>query len=169
MEKVIERPPLSTDVRALVTQLQVVFQQYGYRLNRVAPLDGSEEFTSLALSDGAISSGVYTPTATAVTNVDSATPDEFQWMRVGDVVTVSGRVSVDPTATGATIVRLSLPFASALASGAQCVGAGRVAESAVNESGFVNGDATNDAALFGYTATTTTAKVYCLIFTYRIV
>ena len=46
MQKVVERPALPSDVVALAQQLQRVLHQYGYRLNGVAPLDGSEEFTA---------------------------------------------------------------------------------------------------------------------------
>jgi hypothetical protein len=62
-------------------------------------------------------SGTYTPTLTNGTNVSSSTAYVCQWKRVGNVVTVSGRVDIDPTATGATVLGISLPVASALTGG----------------------------------------------------
>jgi len=60
-----------------------------------------------------IESGTYTPTVAGLANVDATTANECQYMRVGNVVTVSGRIQVDATASGTlTTVRCSLPIAS---------------------------------------------------------
>lgn len=61
-----------------------------------------------------IRSGTFTPTRSAETNLDgNVTPTEAQWCRVGNVVTVSGRVTgVDPTIPGAASFELSIPVAS---------------------------------------------------------
>jgi hypothetical protein len=45
-------------------------------------------------------SGTYTPTGVAVNNVDGVTTYLAQYMRVGNTVTVSGRVDYDPTGAG---------------------------------------------------------------------
>lgn len=50
MQPVVEKPLLPADLRSLVPQLQAVLQQYGYRLNKVAPVDGSEGFALLHFS-----------------------------------------------------------------------------------------------------------------------
>lgn len=73
---------------------------------------------------GNIASGTYTPTLTNVANLAASTAYEAQYMRIGSVVTVSGRVDVDPTAT-ATLTQLdiSLPIASNFVSDIQCGGA----------------------------------------------
>ena len=63
-----------------------------------------------------IVSGTYTPTLTNTTNVSSSTARKCQWMRVGNVVTVSGSVQLTPTSVGAaTELQLTLPIASNLA------------------------------------------------------
>jgi hypothetical protein len=63
----------------------------------------------------AVSSGTYTPTVTGVLNVAAVANARAQWMRVGSVVTVSGAVDIDPTATStATNYTISLPIASNL-------------------------------------------------------
>ncbi|MFO1301797.1 MAG: hypothetical protein U1F17_15780 [Burkholderiaceae bacterium] len=61
-------------------------------------------------------SGTWTPSVSAVTNVASSTASLCRYSRVGNTVTVSGVVDIDPTAadTG-TIFDLTLPIASAFA------------------------------------------------------
>ena len=54
-----------------------------------------------------ITSGTYTPTLTAVANLDSVTGHVSQYLRVGSVVTVSGQFEVNPTLT-ATITQFSI-------------------------------------------------------------
>lgn len=74
-----------------------------------------------------IASGTYTPTATGGTefnNFSFATTQPCQWMRVGNVVTVSGRISVTASATGQIDFLLSLPIASTFSNSSQCCGVG---------------------------------------------
>lgn len=60
-----------------------------------------------------IASGTYTPTITNVTNVTSSTARVCQWLRVGNVVTVSGSVNITETLGAAvTAFDVSLPLAS---------------------------------------------------------
>lgn len=57
-------------------------------------------------------SGTWTPTATPVTNVNTVTPGVCMYTRVGKIVTVSGHVTVRPTASGIFEANLSLPISS---------------------------------------------------------
>jgi hypothetical protein len=60
-----------------------------------------------------LESGTYTPVLTALSNVDVLVANECQYMRVGNVVTISGRIQVDATASATlTTVSCSLPIAS---------------------------------------------------------
>jgi hypothetical protein len=60
-----------------------------------------------------ILSGTYTPTLTNIGNVSSSSASVCQYMRVGNVVTVSGRITITATSVlTATYVRLSLPVTS---------------------------------------------------------
>jgi hypothetical protein len=61
---------------------------------------------------GTAQSGTYTPSATLVTNVTAATPAACQWSRTGNVVTVSGQIDIQPTASGTVQIALQLPVAS---------------------------------------------------------
>lgn len=55
--------------------------------------------------------GRYTPTLTNTTNVSASTARECMWTRVGNTVTVAGRVEVTPTAAAdtLTVIELTLP------------------------------------------------------------
>ena len=74
------------------------------------------DFHNNALTQGGASgqdirSGTYTPTLTNVSNSSNLVAYTSQWMRVGNVVTVSGRVSVDPTNVSTnTQFRLTIPI-----------------------------------------------------------
>lgn len=117
-----------------------------------------------------IASGTYTPTLTNVANVDASTAYACQWMRVGNVVTVSGRINVDATATGTqTDVGMSLPIASNFAGAGsnECAG---VAFAHAIAGGFnIQADTTNDRANFSSVDINTTADAaYFFTFTYLI-
>lgn len=71
----------------------------------------------------AIASGTFTPTLTSVANIDSATANFAQWIRVGNVVSISGRVDLNATAAATlTEVAFSLPVTSNFTAGADCSG-----------------------------------------------
>ena len=124
--------------------------------------------TSPAATDGNVFSGTYTPSLNNTTNIASSTAAVCQYMRVGNVVTVSGTVTIDPTSTGRIVMGFSLPIASAIA-GANEVG-GTFASSGTTtvNVGSVTGDATNDRATFDGIANDAASRVYGFSFTYRI-
>jgi hypothetical protein len=91
-----------------------------------------------------LAAGTYTPTLTNGTNVAASTAYACQYMRVGNTVTVSGKVDIDPTAAAATVLGISLPIASALANDFQL--AGTLSAGIESYAGSLKGDATNDRA-----------------------
>lgn len=126
----------------------------------------NENFTELY--DGIGSSGTYNPTFTAVTNLDGTpTSSSFKWMRIGNIVHVSGRFTYDPTA-GSTFseFRLSLPVASNFAAAADCAGCGGDASNVAFE---VSGDATNNEAQVNFTSAGTGSSTASLMFTYIVI
>ena len=132
---------------------------------------GRTAVTSPAASDGNVFSGTYTPTLTNTGNIDSSTANICQYMRVGNVVTVSGAVTVDATTAGnATILKMSLPVASNMTGATNLGGTG--ASTSTNAYGncmAIMGDATNDVAEFRWNATLSTSQVYNFSFTYRVI
>jgi len=70
-----------------------------------------------------VCSGTYSPTLFNTTNIAASTTGVCSWMRVGNVVTVAGQISIDPTAaTTSSLIGISLPIASNLAAGGDCCG-----------------------------------------------
>lgn len=60
-----------------------------------------------------IESGVYEPTLTDIANITASASAQCQYLRVGTVVTVSGKVRIDPVASAQTQLDLTLPVATA--------------------------------------------------------
>lgn len=116
-----------------------------------------------------LASGVYTPTLTNVANLDGSTAFECQWLRVGNTVTVSGRVNADPTTAGvSTQLGISLPVASNLGASEDCAG---VAASAgvASESAGILGDVANDRAQMQWITTDTGNHSMFFHFTYQVI
>jgi hypothetical protein len=60
--------------------------------------------------------GTYTPTLTKTTNIAAVTASPLTYVRTGDMVNVSGPMSIDPTAgSTASVLTISLPFDSVFA------------------------------------------------------
>lgn len=123
----------------------------------------------LPIANGGGLSGVYTPTLTNISNLDSSSAYESQYMRVGNVVTVSGKVDLDITTSGvSTQMRISLPIASNFTAGQNC--AGSINPSAISGSGAITADTTNDTAYVEFIAPASTSIAgWFFIFTYRII
>jgi hypothetical protein len=117
----------------------------------------------------ALASGTYTPTLTLVANLSAATAFVCQWLRVGSVVTVSGRVEVDPiVAATPTMLGVSLPIASAFvnANGIECGGVGQSTVGTVI--GF-RADPVNDRAEARWTAGDLSNQGVAFSFTYQVI
>jgi len=115
-----------------------------------------------------VTSGTYTPTLTNVTNVAASTAKLCQWMRVGNVVTVSGQLDIDLTTTLlASEVGMSLPIPSALTTKFQV---GGTANSMSSQSIWgIQADLANDRAQFKATGIVpVTNDTYTFIFQYEV-
>lgn len=94
-----------------------------------------------------IRSGTYTPTLTNVTNISASTAYVCQWMRVGNVVTVSGKYDMTPTGVGLCELGMSLPVASNFANDYECAGTSNGDSGTSNDdAAWVIADTTNDRA-----------------------
>ena len=127
--------------------------------------------TAPAVTDGNVFSGTYTPTLTNQTNISSSTAGVCQYMRVGNVVTVSGQVSITATASGDVVMRVSLPVASNFAGTSQLAGmfTQNAGNSTVSIVGGCAADATNDVARFRFNAPNTDAAIFNFHFTYQVI
>lgn len=113
--------------------------------------------------------GVYTPTLTNVANLSASTAFQAHYTRVGDVVLVSGKVSVDPTTTlTATELGISLPIASNLGAEEDCGGVA-FASAIAGQGAAIRGDATNNRAAMVWLASDVTNQPMHFIFQYRVI
>src|SRR5690606_10317998 len=101
-------------------------------------------------------SGTYTPTLTDSANVTSSTAYACQYMRVGNVVTVSGKVDVTATSDGntETLLAISLPVASAFSQPYQAAGTAAVSwsDTMYNWAASIQADVDNDRLLLRFPA-----------------
>jgi hypothetical protein len=114
-------------------------------------------------------SGTYTPTLTGVTNVAASGAFVCQYYRVGNMVTVSGKLDVDPTAAAPTFTEIgvSLPVASNFSAFEQCGGTGSSIQA--NQSGGFYGDTTNDRASYFFFASSTANATHYFSFSYQVI
>lgn len=121
-------------------------------------------------TQGYIASGTYTPTATNVTNATAGTCEVAKWTRLGNVVSVSGRMSLTPTVAATTTVwGLSLPIASGFTNTSDLNGlvhTGLLA--AADRPGVINADTTNDRANLSIRSSSAAAEDYYYMFQYEV-
>lgn len=125
---------------------------------------------SVTIGGKLITSGfVASPAITNVTNVASSTIQDQQWMRIGSVINVSGRLTIDPTSASiATEVGVALPVASTTNLFAYVSGVAHSSNS-VSLGGGCEADITNNRMAIRYINTTDVAsKTWFYNFTYRI-
>lgn len=121
-----------------------------------------------ALAALGVASGTYTPTLTAVTNVAASTAYQCQYMQVGSVVTVSGKVDVDPTGAGATELGISIPVASNLGA-TENLGGTAFSPAVASLGAAILADATNDRASLQWVAVDVSNRSMYFTFQYLII
>lgn len=132
-------------------------------------VNSSSNTHTISVSTDYIIGSTYTPTITNISNIDATTAFPCQYMRIGNVVTVSGRVDIDPTAATVTAIGISLPVASAITNDYQIAGTGAIGNEFTPAA--ILGDATNDRALMNLTIPVTgtlSNASWFFTFTYRI-
>ena len=112
--------------------------------------------------------GTYTPTLTNVTNLGASTAYTAQYVKVGSMVIVSGKVDVDPTAPGATELGLSLPVASNFSAAEQCGGVA-FASGIAGQGAAILADAANDRASMRWVAADITNQPMAFAFMYLVI
>jgi len=130
---------------------------------------GTLQFGALTAADlPNVTSGTYTPTLAAVTNIDTLTLYTCQYLRVGSIVTVSGRLDADATTGGVARVGISLPIASAFANAHECCGTAFTSEVA-GQGAAIFADSTNDRAQMEWIAVDTADRPMFFVFQYQII
>jgi hypothetical protein len=176
IEKLVQGPATSTDnqvVRFDGTSGKLVQGSDVYVTD-----DGRLYGTALHNNSGAVTgttnqyvaSGTYTPTYTLVTGLDSITASSpLPWLRVGNVVTVSGFIELNATAANSSVqFRATLPIASSFVTSVQLGGV--AAEGAVGGGVFrIEADSANAKALFSGEMSTGNTGSITFTFTYLVV
>lgn len=120
-------------------------------------------------NDTGLAAGVYTPTLTNVANLTASTAYECQYMRVGNTVTVSGKVDVDPTITVTlTQLGISLPIASNIGAAEDCSGVA-FASGIAGQGAAIIGDAANNRAEMDWIAGDVTNQPMYFSFSYQVI
>jgi hypothetical protein len=119
--------------------------------------------------EDSVKSAKYTPTLTNGTNVSSSAVNDnvFKYIRVGNVVNVSGWLSFTATAANTlTELEISLPIASNITSNEDVSG---VANTLLGGYGQIRENATNNTAKMFVQPTSTSNLVWYIEFTYVII
>lgn len=120
---------------------------------------GGTTTDTLAITAGAIITGSGVNTPVGVTNIQAVVAGNQQWMRVGNVITVSGALQIDPTSGSAsTVVALAFPVASTITSSDQVAGTASGVGATVNMSARVVGDTTGHRAFITYATDSNTGN-----------
>lgn len=121
-------------------------------------------------NDTGLAAGTYTPTRSAETNCGAVTTTEAQYMRVGNTVTVSGRVTgVDPVlAATATSFEITLPVASNIGAVEDCAGVAFCG--AISGMGAeITGSVANNTAVISWISSDITSQSWSYTFTYQVI
>lgn len=130
--------------------------------------DGSGNVTATTLTGG-LASGTYTPTLTNTTNVAASTAYVTGYSRVGNTVTVYGKIDIDATlaASSATELGVELPIASNFTGEEDCGGTG-ASDAIASLVVRIKADATNDRASFVMKSLSLSNDSYNFTFSYQI-
>lgn len=131
--------------------------------------DGINRNSVPRLSSTIITSGTYTPTLFNTTNVAASGANTCGWIRINNVVYVTGTLSIDATAAASTLTELgvSLPVATNIVAAIQCSGTA-ASDNVASLSARIKGDAANDRATISFRATSSTNDTYSFTFSYSI-
>jgi hypothetical protein len=123
-------------------------------------------------ADGVIShlkAGTFTPVGTGVANLDSVTMYQLQYVRVGNVVTASGRFDANAAVSGTlSQFRMTLPIASNFGATEDCGGVA-MARVVAGHAAAIYADTTNDAAFVEWVPTDTNDRAYSFIYQYEVI
>ncbi len=161
------------DVEESLRLLRDANRLQGRRVSATAPTDndhiGWNATTKKWEPKTIITSGTFTPTLIAVTNIDGATAYLCHYLRVGDVVTFSGKVDVNPTSAGsATTLGMTLPFSTNFGNDFECAGAGAYA-AATSRPAAIIADATNNRATFQWVPEHSDSQRMMFTLTYQVI
>lgn len=111
--------------------------------------------------------GTYTPTVTLGTNAQGYAITEAYYYRIGDIVTVSGQITANPSSTGtSTIYYLSIPISSTFSNNYELNGTG---VDDINQCYKFYADTSNNRCEIENYPSGSGGQVLNYIFTYRVI
>ena len=143
-------------------------KELGYKVQNLDERFRAHKHAGFDQTNQIFSFGTYTPTLTHTTNVGASTAYSMLYLRVGDIVFVSGRVDIDADAAGDTSLGMSLPIGSRFALDGDCSGVFNQYGSAA-EQGVVYANTTSYIANINYYAVSTSNQAGRVFFMYKII
>lgn len=135
----------------------------------LSEIGGTQAWREVSRTRATAWSGTYTPTLTNVANLAASTAYQCQWLRVDNIVSVSGKVDVDPTlAATATQLGISLPVTSNLGAQEDCAGTA-FASGIAGQGAAILGDAANNRAEMNWISGDITNQPMYFIFQYEVI
>ena len=115
--------------------------------------------------------GTYTPTLTNTLNVSSSTAIQCMYMRVGNVVTVAGMVSVTATSNNTeTKLGISLPISSTFSNPEEAAGTAHTTDNSTpGHGGSITAVVAGNRVELDYYETHGSADLFSFSFTYRVI
>jgi len=115
-----------------------------------------------------ICSGTYTPTVADVSNTTARAGVTSKWVRVGNIVTVTGTCTITATSSSSTFTQVSitLPIASNFVAGTDCNGVG-VGIATSQRAGTIGANIAGDVAYYGFYATDASSVTHAFVFAYE--
>lgn len=126
---------------------------------------GNHTFSNAITAPNLGIGAVYTPTLTGVANIASTTLYGAMYSRNGSIVTASVYFQADSTSTGVTSIGISLPVSSSFTLGYDCIGVSVTSDAGENTAS-IETDTVNDRAQMSYTAVSTGAVNWRVLFQY---
>lgn len=147
---------------------RIVNQEFENAYQDIRSKASASEMDAVELTLSTVVSGTYTPTLTNAANIDTSTSYEAQYIRVGNIVTVSGNVEIDATNDNTqTTLGISLPFSSDIGLVGDLAGTA-YCDVVAGMGSAVFGDVTNNRASLSYVTTETVNEDFFYTFTYQI-
>lgn len=113
--------------------------------------------------------GTFTPTLGNTTNVAASTAFLCSWYKVGDMVTVFGKVQIDPTTTlAATVLTMSVPVSSGMTGADTDAGGTGGSSNITGEVIAIVSDGGADVVRFKFIPTDITNRTVYFQFSYKI-
>lgn len=127
----------------------------------------TQNTNDVTISTPTVVSSTYTPTITNIANIQAVTAAVCMYTQIGTVVTVHGRVNIDPTTNGSTTsIEMTLPVASNLGAVGDLIGVS--ACNLTTQSGSISANAATDRALMEFQAGSNAARDHTFTYKYRI-